>query len=190
MIGAVILAAGESSRMGEPKLLLEIKGELVIKRLINVFEGIVDKKVVVLGHEPENLIPIINKSNAEWVINEDYKEGMSSSFKTGVSALEGCDAAFLVLGDQPIIRKDYLKKAVNAWKKSAKMVSPIHNGKKGHPVLFDQSLFNEILALNKDETVRKVIHAHDDEHELIESGEWAITDFDTPEDYERVKKKF
>lgn len=190
MIGAVILAAGESKRMGEPKLLLKIGGERVVDRVVNSFKKVTDELVVVLGHEPENLISILDELGVRWVINEEYHEGMVSSIKTGVEALKDCEALFLALGDQPIIEQDFLNAAINAWKNGAKLVSPVHKGKKGHPVLFDQSLFEEILSLKDDETLRKVIHAHDEDHELIDAGEWAIIDFDTPEDYQAIKEKF
>ncbi|KXB02341.1 hypothetical protein AKJ44_00690 [candidate division MSBL1 archaeon SCGC-AAA261F17] len=190
MIGTVILAAGESKRMGRPKLLLEVKGERVIDRVVNSFKDVADEVVVVLGHEPENLIPILGELEVRWEINEEYQEGMVSSIKTGVKTLKDCEALFLALGDQSIIKQDFLNAAIGAWKNGAKLVSPIHEDKKGHPVLFDQSLFEEILSLKREETLRKVIHEHDEDHELIDAGKWAIMDFDTPEDYQAVKEKF
>jgi len=185
MVGAVILAAGESRRMGRPKLLLRIKGKRMIEWVVDSFKGVVDELVVVLGHDPESLIPTLEELGTRWVVNENYREGMVSSFKKGLERLKNYDAVFLALGDQPFVDQDFLMKAVDAWKEGAKIVSPVYKGKKGHPVLFDQSLFDEILSLREHGMIRDVIHRHDDKHHLVEAGEWAVTDLDTPESFRK-----
>ena len=189
MVGAVILAAGESQRMGEPKLLLQVKGKRMIEWVVDSFKGVVDELVVVLGHGPESLIPTLEKLGTRWVVNENYREGMVSSFKKGLEQIKNCDAVFLALGDQPFVDRDFLMKAVDAWKEGAKVVSPVYKGKKGHPVLFDQSLFNEIFSLREHEMIRDVIHRHGDKHHLVEAGEWAVTDLDTPESFRKFMKE-
>jgi molybdenum cofactor cytidylyltransferase len=188
MMGAVILAAGESRRMGEPKLLLEFKGKRVIEWVIGSFRSVADEIVVVLGHEPRRLIPTLEGLGVRWVVNENWREGMASSFKRGLTELDHCDAVFLALGDQPFIDREFLKKAIEIWEESAKIVNPVYKGKKGHPVLFDRSLFDEILSLKKSEMIRDVIYRHEDERRLVEAGEWAITDLDTPEALEMLKE--
>lgn len=189
MVGAVILAAGESRRMREPKLLLRIGDKRVIEWVVDSFKGVVDELVVVLGHDPESLIPILEKLETRWVVNENYREGMAASFKKGLEQLKNCDVVFLALGDQPFVDRDFLMKAVDAWKEGAKIVSPVYKGKKGHPVLFDQSLFNEILSLQKHEMIRDVIHRHGDKHHLVEAGEWAAIDLDTPESFRKLMER-
>ncbi len=188
MIGAVILAAGESRRMGEPKPLLKIGGNSIIERLVDSFK-MVDNVIVVLGHEPERLIPVLQKLGVSWTVNLDYREGMASSFREGVKKLKKFDAIFLALCDQPFIDRNFLVKAIDAWKGGAKVVSPVYKGKKGHPVLFDRSLFDEILTLQKNEFIRDVIHMHGEDHCVIEAGEWAVTDLDTPESLRAIRKK-
>jgi molybdenum cofactor cytidylyltransferase len=113
---------------------------------------------------------------------------MVSSFKKGLDELKHCDAVFLALGDQPFVDRYFLLKAIDTWKGGAKIVSPVYEGKKGHPVLFDKSLFDEILSLEKQEMIRDVIHRHESEHHLVEAGEWAIIDVDTPETLEQLTK--
>ena len=189
LIGAVILAAGESKRMGEPKLLLKIGGKRVIEWIADSFESVVDELIVVLGHKPELLIPALKELGLRWIVNENYRAGMASSFRKGLEQLRNCDAVFLALGDQPFVDRDFLAKAINAWKRGAKIVSPIYRGKKGHPVLFDRGLFGEILALGKHETIRDVVHRHSDERHLVEAGEWAVIDLDTPEDLRKFLEK-
>lgn len=189
MIGAVILAAGESRRMGTQKLLLKIEGKPMIERVLDSFKGLANEIVAVLGHEPERLSPLLDRLGVKWVINENFQEGMASTFKRGVRELKHCDAVFLALGDQPFLDRGFLEEATNAWKDGAKVVSPIHKGKKGHPVLFDRSLLEEILRLGEGEYIRDVIHRHKDEHQLIETGDWAIKDVDTPEEFEAISTK-
>ena len=190
MIGAVILGAGESRRMGTQKLLLNINGKLMIERVIDSFSGIADEIVVVLGHKPEMLIDVLGKLGVKWAVNLNYPDGMVTSIKEGLKMLKVCDAVFIALGDQPIVKRDFLDRAIESWKEGAKIVCPIVNGKKGHPVLFDNSLFEEILALGKDQFLRDVIHGHKDSLRVIDSSDWAITDIDTPESLEAFKKKF
>lgn len=187
MIGAVILAAGESKRMGKNKLLLEVKGKRIIEWVVESFKGVVDDIVVVLGYQPEIIIPILKKLEVKWTINKKYLDGMVSSFKEGLKKLKNHESVFLALGDQPFVDKEFLLKAIDAWKnQKARIVSPVHKGKKGHPVLFDRSLFDEILSLDEHKTIRDIIHAHVDELHLIEAGKWAILDMDVPEDLMRL----
>lgn len=190
MIGAIILGAGESRRMGTQKLLLEIHGKLMIEKVIDSFRGIAEAIIVVLGHKPDLLIPALERLGVEWTVNCNYMDGMVTSVKAGLKKLTNCEAVFVALGDQPVVEGDFLSKALESWKSGAKIVCPIVGGKKGHPVLFDRSLFGEILALEKDQFLRDVIHRHKDRLCTIDSGDWAITDIDTPESLEAFKRKF
>lgn len=189
MIGAVILAAGESKRMGTQKPLLDISGKPMIHWIVDSFKGAVDEIIVVLGHKPEGLIPTLEKLKVSWTVNPNYREGMVSSFKEGLRKMKKFDAVFLALGDQPFVDRDFLAKAIDMWKRGAKIVSPACMRKKGHPVLFDRGLFDEILSLQKSEFIRDVIHRHEEDHHLIEAGEWAVTDLDTPESLQAIRKK-
>lgn len=189
MIGVVVLAAGESRRMGANKLLLEIKGKRMIEWVVGSFRDVAEDIIVVLGYKPEVVKPVLEELGVRWVVNENYREGMVSSFKEGLRELENCDAAFLALGDQPFVDKGYLSKAIDAWKGGAKIASPVYKGKKGHPVLFDKSLFGEILSLERHEFIRDVIRRHKSEHHLVEAGEWAVMDLDSPEDFDKILKK-
>ncbi|MEM2192318.1 MAG: nucleotidyltransferase family protein [Candidatus Hadarchaeales archaeon] len=188
-VGVVILAAGESSRMGEQKLLLPLMGHTLLEHVVGSFRGIADRIIVVLGHNPEAIFPLLQRLNVEWVVNEEYQLGMVTSFKRGLAELGNCDAVFLALGDQPLVDKTFLLKAIDAWRDGAKIVCPVFRGKKGHPVLFDQSLFGEILSLGENQFIRDVIHRHADLMKVIEAGKWAITDVDTPEDFLKLKKE-
>jgi len=92
MIGAVILAAGESRRMGTQKLLLEINGELMVERVVGSFGGVANEIVAVLGHKPELLIGVLEKLGVEWTVNLNYPDGMVTSIKEGLKKVKDCDA--------------------------------------------------------------------------------------------------
>jgi len=192
MLAAVVLAAGKSSRMGKNKLLLEVAGRTVLDRLLDALDGSsVDEVFVVLGHRPEELAPIVGAHRAEAVMNPDYEEGMTSSFRAGLRRVTA-DGAFLILGDQLGLRTELLALMADEMENDADalIVSPVHEGKGGHPVLFRRALFAEILGLGPDETMRDVVQRHEDAHVSMEGDIWCILDMDTPAEFERIRRLF
>jgi len=189
MISAIILAAGESKRMGKNKLLLEIGGRKIIDIVIDTLRDVADDIIVVLGHKPESLATLLKEKNVRWKINKNYRRGMVSTFQEGLKETSTSEAVFLILGDQPFIRKDFLLRMVEAWRKrKGKIISPIHKGKKGHPVLFDKAVYPEILSLGANNTIRDVIHRFDKDLYLLEAGEWSVLDIDSLEDFTKHKR--
>jgi len=192
IVAAIILAAGKSERMGHNKLLLLLNGGTLIDNILNAIAAVdIEAKVIVLGHKPEEVIDVIKQRRGavQVVINPDYERGMISSFQKGLRLLRYVDAAFLVLGDQPILDKSLLDVMMQRLESHPEMliVSPICKGKKGHPVLFRKELFGEILSLDTSETIRGVIHRHAGKLLTVEAPEWTIMDMDTPEDYARIR---
>ena len=191
---AVILAAGRSARMGRNKLLLRLDGKRLIDHNLDALEAAnIDDIVVVLGHEPWKLAGVLkSRSNhLRIVINKEYDVGMASSFKTGLAQTRNAEAVLLVLGDQLILDHhliDKMLKLMEAGGGRALIVSPVHEGKKGHPLLFSKELFKEIMDLKRNETVRAVVHRHSDGLLTIESDEWTVIDIDTPMDLEKAKR--
>lgn len=187
---AVVLAAGKSQRMGRNKLLLEFSGRKVIDRLLDALDSsMVDEIYVVLGHRPEQLTARVGAHRAIPVINPDYEDGMTVSFKAGLGRVQG-DAAFLVLADQVGLDPVLLSRMVDTLRSDphALIVSPVHEGRRGHPVLFRRALFPEILGLGLDKTLRDVVDGHEEAHSLVEGDLWCTLDMDTPEDYERIRR--
>lgn len=190
---AIVLAAGESKRMGQNKLLLRLNDKTLIESILAAIAAAnIDETVVVLGYKPQQLIEVVKKSleGVKIAINEDYQQGMTSSFQKGLRMVSYVDAAFLVLGDQPILDNHFLRVMIHQMENNlgkALIVSPIHKGKKGHPLLFFKELFGEILGLNKTETLRDVVRRHTDRLLTIEAPEWTTIDIDTPEDFARVR---
>ncbi len=190
-VAAVVLAAGKSRRMGRNKLLLKLGGITVLDRVLSSIEASrVEETFVVLGHRPEDLVPIVAAHAAETVLNPDYEEGMTSSFKTGLGRVS-VDAAFLCLGDQAVLDPVLMDMMIDALEADpeALIVSPVHEGRRGHPVLFRDTLFPEIMGLGSGDTMKDVVEGHGDHHMEIEGDVWCTLDMDTPEDYEMIRER-
>lgn len=193
IFGAVVLAAGKSERMGQNKLLLPWNGRRLVDNILDALsEANVSEQVVVLGHRAEDVFQAIKPrlSTVKVAVNGHYEEGMTSSFQTGLRVLKRIDAVFLVLGDEPIFDSGIMRlmsKRMEEGRGETWIVSPIHMGKKGHPLLFHSRLFHEILDLQKPQTIRDVVHRHGDRLVALEAPNWTVMDIDTPADYERMR---
>jgi len=193
IIGAVVLAAGKSERMGQNKILLRLNGERLIDNVLDALATAgIDEQVVVLGHKAEEVTEAVKPrlNRVKITVNRNYEQGMTSSFQKGLRSLLHVDAVLLVLGDEPIFDPKVLRLMIEQMEKSrgeALIVSPIHKGKKGHPLLFHSRLFEEMLNLKDSQTIRDVVHRHTDKMVTVEAPQWTIMDVDTPEDYKRIR---
>lgn len=161
--GAVILAAGMSSRMGEAKQLLRLGENTLLGQVLeNVRSSGVKDIVLVLGHEAEKIRERISIENLSVVINESYQQGMGTSLRAGLAALPaGVDAALIVLADQPFIRPKTLALLMDQYRRSsAQIVIPTYKGFRGNPVLLDRSVFSEVMALTGDIGCRAIFGNH------------------------------
>jgi molybdenum cofactor cytidylyltransferase len=192
-VGAVILAAGKSERMGQNKQLLKLNGKTLIENILDALSTAgINIQVVVLSGELEQIMKVLKPrlDKIKIALNVTPELGMASSFQTGLIVLSNFEAVFLVLGDEPILDPEVLKTMVNKMESDPDVliVSPVHGGKKGHPLLFRRQLFGEIMSLQEGQTIRDVVHAHADKLVLVEAPEWTTMDIDTPKDYESLKK--
>lgn len=203
---AIILAAGSSSRMGggRHKLLLPLDNRPVLAHVINAsLESQARPILVVLGYQSDEIRSHIkhytNHDQITIVENEHYQQGMSSSLRIGIQTLltDNCrkihiashvDSVLIVLGDQPLITPAIIDALIIAYRATGKaIVAPLYKGKRGSPVLFDKSLFTELIEVAGDEGGRTVLERHRAELELIEMGDaLANYDVDTWEAYEQV----
>ncbi len=186
-VASVILAAGASTRMGVNKLLLRVEGKYVIELILDTVTRVSVQTIVVLGHNPGELVPVTSCYDVNVVINENYLAGMTSSFKKGILEVSG-EAAFLVLGDQLGVETDLMGLMIQKMEEDEEVliVSPIFDGRKGHPVLFRDKLFPEILALDNRETLKDLVNRYEDNHYTVEGSQLCVMDFDTPEEFKKV----
>jgi len=186
-IWSIILAAGESKRMGFPKMLLSFNGKTMIENVIsNVTDSDADNTLVVLGADRDMLIDLIRKSDVKYCYNDNYKEGMLSSVKCGFKNLPSDLKAVLVFqGDQPLITPEVINSVIEAYSSSGKgIVIPVHNKKRGHPLLLDIKYRDEIEKLHTHEGLRSLAYRFSDDVLEVQTDDPCIfRDFDTYDDY-------
>jgi molybdenum cofactor cytidylyltransferase len=191
MISAVILSAGESSRMGRPKALLPIEGQKFIERIIRVIgQSKVGRTIVVLGHHADQLRGQIEHLSVEVVVNPDYQSGQLSSLQAAIRHIEKddrCGGMLVHLVDHPFIDVALVDALIKGFfETKALIVLPRYKGKRGHPVIFSRELFGELLNAPVDQGAKAVVNAHRQETLEIEWQDEGITlDIDTPELYRR-----
>ena len=187
MIAAVILSAGESSRMGRPKALLPVDGETFIEKIVGALARTrVGKIFVVLGHDAETLKRRLERLAVAFLVNADYKSGQLSSLQTAVRELQldqECDGMLVHLVDHPYISSTLVDMMIERFYESNKLiVVPRCRGKRGHPVIFSRALFAELLSAPLDQGAKVVVNAHgDDTLEIDTEDEGVAIDIDTPE---------
>ena len=191
MIVAVVLSAGESSRMGRPKALLPIDGETFIERIVAALKQTrVGKIIVILGHNASELQPKISHLPVEILINTDYKLGQLSSLQLAVRHLQldhDCDGMLVHLVDHPYLTPALVQEMIRRFYETEKrIIVPKFHGKRGHPVIFSRELFAELLSAPVDQGAKAVVNAHRADTLEIETEEAGIAlDIDTPELYQQ-----
>jgi molybdenum cofactor cytidylyltransferase len=194
MIVAVVLSAGESSRMGRPKALLPIDGQTFIEKIVGALKkSSVAKVMVVLGHNADEMIQRIEHLRVEILVNPDYKLGQLSSLQVAVRRLErepDCDGMLVHLVDHPYVNTELVQTMIKRYEDTGKLiVVPRYNGKRGHPVIFSRKLFSELLAAPVDQGAKAIVNAHrDDTLEIDTEAEGVTVDIDTPELYRQHVK--
>ena len=192
MIAGVVLAAGTSSRLGRPKQLLEWEGRLLLQHVVDsVCAAGLDDVVVVLGHAAAEIEPRLSlPGTARTVINPDYPEGQSTSLRVGLGALgPDVEAAVIVLGDQPGLSSDLVRRVVREWRTSgAPVLRPLFRGAPGHPVVAGRAAWVAFMGAAGDEGARGVMPGL--EVAEVELGLDPLADIDTWDDYRSVRSVF
>ena len=194
MIVAIILAAGESSRMGRPKALLPIDGMTFIGKIVTALQSTpIARTLVVLGHNAEEMQRHIRDLPVDIVVNPNYKEGQLSSLLAAIREIqsskdaEAVDGILVHLVDHPYVNAGLVTVMIDKFYATKKwIVVPRYHGRRGHPVLFSRSLFAELLAAPLDQGAKSVVHAHREETLEVDTEEEGITiDIDTPDAYQK-----
>ncbi|MFA6232714.1 MAG: nucleotidyltransferase family protein [Bacteroidota bacterium] len=187
MIRILILAAGESRRMGQPKMLLPCSGATIIETVaVTALASSAEEVVVVLGAMEESIRQSITHLPVVIAVNTEFLLGMLSSIQCGIRTLPSdTDAVLLMLGDQPTVPVEVIEEVIAAWRSSGKgFVLPTYGGRRGHPLLIDLRHRDELLRLDPSAGMRAMLAAHvEDVLEVPVDAPAILTDIDTPEDY-------
>jgi len=186
--GIIILAAGASTRMGEPKQLLRVSGESLLQRVTRIALSTPFRPViVVLGAHRTEIEPELVGFEVLPVFNPDWSTGMGSSIATGVKHLlhtaKECQEVFVLVGDQPLLDSNHLLTLQERKKQgNVPMAVSRYAATHGVPALFDQSLFGELLELNGAQGAKPLIQKYL-EKAIVVDFEVGLLDIDTPEDW-------
>jgi molybdenum cofactor cytidylyltransferase len=189
MIAAVVLAAGESKRMGRPKLLLPYRGSTILETVLeSVLGAPVERTIVVLGRGRERMESLLRRLPIEIVVNPDPGRGMLSSVQAGLAVLPSAPgAAFIVPGDHPDLTPAVFAALLTAREASGKgLIVPIFQGRGGHPLLLDLAYRGEIFGLDPAVGLRRIIDLHPDDVLRLPADAGVIVDIDTPEEFHRA----
>jgi molybdenum cofactor cytidylyltransferase len=189
VIAALLLAAGSARRFGAPKLLQQLEGRPLVRWSAEWLCGApVDEIVIVVPEEHDAIRRALAGLDARFVVNPHADRGMGSSIACGVSALApGTTAALIALADEPMAGRAALLRTVERYEAGdVSIVAPTYRGVSGHPVLFDRSTFDELLALSGDRGARAVVERDPGRVAVVEMNETQPIDVDTPADLARV----
>jgi molybdenum cofactor cytidylyltransferase len=178
MLAAVILAAGESRRMGEPKSLLPYRGRSFVEHLIHVTRHPrVGLTRIMLGARAEEVRARLKADATQIVVNADWPKGQLSSLQTAIRSFPAGITEGLILCpvDHPLVSAALVAKLIEAFDSRNKLiVLPVHNGKRGHPVIFRAVLYGELLAASPEFGARQVVWAHADSVEEVPTDEEGV----------------
>jgi molybdenum cofactor cytidylyltransferase len=175
----IVLAAGGSSRLGQPKQLVTFKGKTLIQNAVDIAqEAGADQVLVVVGAEAESVRTELGR--AQIIENTRWREGLSTSIQSGVIELErDCEVVVITLCDQPLITAEHIKALVMELEKSS-VAATAYDGTIGVPAAFTREVFSQLLALNGDKGAKSLLLTHPNPA-LVPLPQAAV-DVDTPTD--------
>ena len=191
MISGVILAAGDSKRMGQPKMLLPWGSLTVIEHVVSTFlrAGIEDL-VVITGGAHQQVAESLDRLSVRKIYNEEYAAGeMLSSLQWGIRHLgESTQAALIGLGDQPQVQESTIRAICKTYTESgSNLIVPSFERRRGHPWLVARSLWHELLTLQPTQSPRDFLNSHSAHIHYVDIDTPTIlADLDTPDDYQRA----
>ena len=190
----LIIAAGESKRMGTPKQLLNVEGETLINRMIHIVRKAVSYPVyVVLGASAETIQAQLPQLDIKIVHNALWQEGMASSIRVGLNTAKAqnpvLDGVMFVVCDQPYITENTITDLLQLQEeKDTPMAAAYYDDIMGTPALFHHTVFDEILSLKGDIGAKKIIQSRPEEVAKLHF-EKGLLDIDTKEDYQALLKE-
>ena len=189
-VGALLLAAGSSTRMGKNKMLMEINGETVLRRAATTaVEASLDPVIVVTGHESKQAELQLDGLDCLTAFNVDHKTGIQSSVRVGVDALsDEVDAVLIMLADMPFVTTKMVRDLVGLYRSTdAPLIISRYGGEvQAPPMLYDRKLFGELRVMRR-RCGREVVQRHRNEAKALAWPIEALADIDTPNDLVRVR---
>ena len=194
MISGILLAAGESKRMGRTKQVLEFGKSTILEETIkNLLSTNIDELILVLGHDAMRLRRSLSITDRRlrFAFNEHYKEGISSSIKSGVlSSNPDTDAFLIALADQPMIKTDTMNLLIARYLSTGSgIVTLVYRSARGHPIIISKKYREELLELTGDRGARDLLERHRDDTEAVQVDSPEIMlDIDREDDYLKLKR--
>lgn len=191
-IGAVILAAGYSTRMGQLKALMHLDGISMLQRNISLFSQTDFQNIwVVAGYEKEQVRSAIKDKHVETVLNPDFSKGMFTSIQAGLGAAKDCETGcFLMPVDFPLVKIETLESLIEAVERHPdKFVVPTFHGKKGHPLFIPTKYIDAILTYSGPNGLKGITDTHREDFYLVPvEDEGVVLDVDDPPAFEFAKQ--
>ena len=191
-IAAIVLAAGQSSRMGDDnKLFLKVGERSMIQQVVaNLAKSAVDRVIVVTGHERERVRSELKSQSVTFVHNREFAKGLSTSLRAALAQIpKKFNAALICLGDMPFVDSSHINALIEAFDPLAErsICVPTFQGKRGNPVLWDSRYFQEMMEVQGDVGAKHIIGEYEDSVVEVEmDGMGVLTDLDTPEAYATI----
>jgi len=193
-VSAIILAAGESRRMGVDKLLLPWEKKTILMQCVDILlQSKAEEVIVVLGNRTQGLESKLGDRRVKVVVNPHYRRGMSTSIRKGIRAVDFSSQGILIaLGDMPFLSTRTVNALIRAFAQGkGEIIVPSFQGRQGHPVIFHRRFKRELLQLKGDVGGKSIIERHPGVVRLIYTkSAGVIKDIDTWKDFEESKKGF
>ena len=193
-VSAILLAAGESQRMGGiNKLMLAVEGEPLLRHTVKtLLASRLGEVVVVLGHQAEEARILLHELEVRTVVNSHYQEGQMSSVHCGLEALtRPCDGVMICLTDQPLLTAQDIDVLIDAFgRRGASIIVPTYQGRRGNPIVFAYAHRAEILGSGRNLGCKRLIERNPELVTTVEmDADHVVIDLDTPEDYARLQAR-
>jgi molybdenum cofactor cytidylyltransferase len=186
----LILAAGASTRLGQPKQLVRLDGRPLLHTMVSHAVAVAGHAVtVVVGAHAQELAMLLKHSPASVIVNRYWQEGIGASIRFGIAALPpACDAVLVMLADQVGVSSDDLKRLVSAWKRQDNsIIAGLYSGTVGVPAIFPRWCFSDLASLRGDVGAKRVLQRYSDRLVRVPMPN-AATDLDTPEQLEELRR--
>ncbi len=193
-VWAVVLAAGTSSRLGQPKQLLDLGGEPLLNHVLRAAAmAPLGGTVLVLGHESRAIGSAVGDFGQVPVINPDFAEGQSTSLRAGIAALPpSATAALILLGDQPLVTPALIGRVIDRFVEGGRtdrFVQTRYGEIPAPPVLIGRDWFDSLNGISGDQGARELLRDHRDRGEFVESDDDRPLDIDSRDDYRELLRR-